>query len=328
MKKTLEKIRTQLRIQIDSSDNQAKIISLVLAITLWGYIFNLKTGELTFRVSLESRNVPRGMMVLDMKPESVLVKIEGKKELMKNLSSRNLRAVVDLSREKEPGEKFIPVIVEQKGIPEGINVIAGKNKARVILDEFSKKTVRIVPRTTGTSPKGSFIGKIDVEPDTVTISGPKSEIKGIDFIFTSQVNITGINKKIEQQVGLDTEKLKSVTLNVAQVKVSVSVINYGDLLSMPIPLEIAGARDGFSYTLVNPTVKVYYKYSGTREISARDFRGVVNVSTVAVKKLKPQKDGTYNVQEVKLSVDTRGKIDGLEIVSFTPGQTEIKIEKK
>jgi hypothetical protein len=92
----------RLKALFSTRDFLPKMVCLALSIVLWAYISESKVGELTFRVPVVYRNLPTNTMVSFIADKTVPVIIRGRKEDLKNLQVKNIRAIVDF-RNARPG---------------------------------------------------------------------------------------------------------------------------------------------------------------------------------------------------------------------------------
>lgn len=74
-----------------------KIIALAFAIALWFLVIGEKKVEVSFRIPLELKNLPKDMMIIGESVREIEVTILGSKKLLQKLSPAQLMASVDLS---------------------------------------------------------------------------------------------------------------------------------------------------------------------------------------------------------------------------------------
>src|SRR6056297_1596746 len=85
---------------VNSHDLIPKLISLLLAVILWAYIVSTQVGEVKFNIPVEYRNLPKSLIVLEKEPPLISVVFKGKKDLLRNINTKNIKAYVNLKNPK------------------------------------------------------------------------------------------------------------------------------------------------------------------------------------------------------------------------------------
>ncbi len=85
-----------------------KLLSLLVAFLLWLNITSMQKARAEFYVPVEIRNIPDNVVIIRVKPDKVLVTIEGYKNVVSNLDVSDIKAYVDGSPIK-PGTNILKV---------------------------------------------------------------------------------------------------------------------------------------------------------------------------------------------------------------------------
>jgi len=93
-------------------------------------------------------------------------------------------------------------------------------KAR--LDETASKVVPLRPVITGEPEPGYRVISVDLDPETITISGLKTEIKKIRELKTEPVDITGLNRALMEEIGIDLSRA-NVKIDREKVQITITV---------------------------------------------------------------------------------------------------------
>ncbi len=99
-----------------------KLLALAFAAALWFFVVGEREDEVGFLISANFTDVPQGMMVVDVVPATVEVRLVGAKTLLQDISPTELNASLDLSKVGE-GINSIPVDVGNVSAPRGVKVI-------------------------------------------------------------------------------------------------------------------------------------------------------------------------------------------------------------
>ena len=116
------------------TDNwQLKLLSLAVALVLWGVVVNAEKSEMVFAAPVEFLEVPDGFEVAQGRPDTVDVRVRGLRLALSRLSGEDLRAVVNLSGAKA-GESTLRLLPEHVHAPFGVHVLrVTPSRIRVVL---------------------------------------------------------------------------------------------------------------------------------------------------------------------------------------------------
>jgi YbbR domain-containing protein len=68
------------------------------------------------------------------------------------------------------------------------------------------RTVRLVPRVEGSPAPGYSIGKISVNPTTVSVQGDHETVAQLEYLNTAPVNVEGATQTVEQEVPVEVPR--------------------------------------------------------------------------------------------------------------------------
>ncbi|HPI89269.1 MAG TPA: CdaR family protein [Spirochaetota bacterium] len=313
---------------IRDKDFLAKVVCLALAMFLWAYISSTKTSELKFKVPLEIINLPAYLTIAEMPEKTIELTIEGKKELVKAVSTRSVRAVVDLKKPRVNISARYPVEIIRTQIPESITLTSGVKKISLTVERKIEKRVRVIPKIVGNVPEGYVIGKYSVEPEFIMISGARSLVENTESLFTSNISIEGETDQIVREVEINRDNLTNIDTSENEVKVTIPLLQYSSLLSMELPITIRNMKKNFRYTLKKDKITLYLKTPGNVKITPELFVVYVDAGTIDLKNYKQNPKGFRKVEEIGINVLFKDEIDEVEIVSHTPQKVMVKVTAK
>ncbi len=306
----------------------AKVASLLLSVALWAYLANSKTGDISFRIPIITSNLPDNMVVTDISNKSVIAVLQGRKEYLKNVNVKSIRAVVNLSKPVVGKALDYPVEIIKNEVPVSIKVIVKKKTVNILVEKKIAKNVAVIPRIIGKVTEGRVIGKYSVDPETIIIKGSKSIVSGINHIYTKNISVDGMLEDIDRIVELEKDPETNVIYSETKVRVTIPIIDYGNLLSLSVPVKLLKQGNQYRYEVVNSRVKVYIKIVGKKRVFPEDISVTVDVSPARLK--KEMKNIGEEAVTVKLPV-TAGFVnlrEGMEIITIVPETVEVKISKK
>ena len=138
----------------------AKILALVIAVILWGYVMNDQNPsiESTYTVQLDVVNAPEGYKITK-DAASVKLRVRGPRLLFVSASESDFKAYVDLSKVEE-GKHAVKV---QTVLPQGFELVEAKpDMVTFTLDRIVQKTMKAEFIVTGSTAPGTTLSLIHI----------------------------------------------------------------------------------------------------------------------------------------------------------------------
>jgi len=179
-----------------------KIISLVVAVFMWLYVTGKAnpTSETVINVPLETRSLANDLVIED-KPATVNVRVEGKKQVIENLTSRDIRAVIDL-RDAHFGKNSLPVEIHT---PQNVDMVAVEpREVSIAIDEISDSQFPVTINFTGRPAPGHITLEPVINPSQVIIAGPRNALNKIERAFVN-VDINGVTQNVLENLPVKVE---------------------------------------------------------------------------------------------------------------------------
>lgn len=175
--------------EIFKKDITIKILSLFAAIMFWIYVYNIDVNPYTSQtvtVPIKSINssalIDKDIMLDSKLPESVEVKVSGRKKALEKLKENEIKAVVDYEKIKSVDDKTLPIVItcNKKGVTVD-NSYTGYSVdislSRLKGDTFA---IEIVPNIT--FKQGYKKLKITIVPDTCKLEAEEAIIDSVDVV--------------------------------------------------------------------------------------------------------------------------------------------------
>lgn len=203
-----------------------KILSVVLAMSLWFFVTYRGQSEIVIDVPLEFKNIPKNLELLRQNTKKVSLNISGHERLLKALSPMDVRVFVDLSNAKK-GETVYYLDKDNIVIPRTIKVLRIEpTSVKVTLDESTSRIVPVRAYLIGSPETGYKVKSIDVRPSFVEVEGAKTEVARIALLRTEPIDITGIDSNMAQNVRINTNG-RNIRTKVSEVTVKITVERTG-----------------------------------------------------------------------------------------------------
>ncbi|MCP4130450.1 MAG: YbbR-like domain-containing protein [bacterium] len=312
-------------------DYLAKAACLLCSVALWLYISTTKTGEVKFRIPINIKNLPAKMIVSKQTRKHVVVVLSGKKEQLSNVEVKNIKPYVSLKRPRvDKLTKYsIQLELVKREFPADVKIALTEKTVDIMVEKKSVKKVKIIPKITGTVKEGCIIGRKKILPEYVEISGAKSVIDKIDYIYTEDVSIDNESSDVVQSVELNKEGFNNnIHIKDTVIKVVVPIMEYGELYSLEVPVIIRNVTSDYRYRVVTPYVKVYMKSSEDKKIVVDDIDAFVNIGPVNVKALMAKMKTVKIRKELPVHIVLKNSVTDVEIVSVTPDKIMLEVEKR
>ena len=170
-----------------------KILSLLIATGLWLAISpDQELAEVEVRVPIEFQHVPPHLEISSVTIPEAQIRVRGPERLIRSLRSTDLHAEIELGDAK-PGERTFDLTAQQIRLGRELNVVqVVPGQVHLSFDTRLTREVEIHPRVTGNFLEGEQIAKVLVEPERISITGPRHHVEMVDAATTDPVDVSGI----------------------------------------------------------------------------------------------------------------------------------------
>jgi YbbR domain-containing protein len=169
-----------------------KILSLLLATGLWLAISpDQELAEVAVRVPIEFQHVPPHLEISSITIPEAQIRVRGPERLIRGMRAADIHAELELGDAK-PGERTFDLTAQQIRHDRELHVVqVVPGQVHLSFDTRLTREVEIHPRVTGNFVEGEQIGKVVVDPQTVSITGPRHHVEMVDAATTDPVDASG-----------------------------------------------------------------------------------------------------------------------------------------
>lgn len=245
-------------------DMVVRIISLILAVAIWATVssdVNAPKPRRMDGVPLVQIGLAKGFQITSI-PATVTIDVSGPSKTIDKLQSSDLKATVDLTAIKEPGNYELPVDVV---LPPGSNLTLTNAPGRISIGVDQRLDMTLRPQISPLLPVLDGDRRVEVKQPAqdVTVSGLSPQMARVDRVL-GDLDPAAVDKSGERLVRLraadaNGQDLKGVTITPDQVSVQVTVTPLGPGRMLPVRLQWTGvAPDAYTvtYDLAPKQVKV------------------------------------------------------------------------
>ncbi len=187
----------------------AKLVSLILAIGLWYYAVGEEGIEVTRSIPVEIKVEQENMRVVGKPVRVVMMTLQAPRSLLANLASGELKAEHVIKKIESPGDYSFRVEPRDIQLPsEKIRVVKIDPEVIVVkIDEIIVQKLEVEPVFLGEPAIGYRLdlNKIQMDPRSVLVEGPKSQLEKMTKIKTQPIDVVGRVRSFRKTVRLMEE---------------------------------------------------------------------------------------------------------------------------
>ena len=232
-----------------------KLISLLLALTLWLFVGGEDRIDKNVMVPIEIINLPRNLVISNQFKKEIEVSVSGPRSLILEMGNRSVTRQIDLST-ATPGTMVIENSNQHIPVPRGVTVQRVQPSSIILsLDKLVQKELAITPRTTGRLAAGYYLKALNTDPDLITITGPQTILAQVEELFTRAISLEGLQNSTQLQIPLQLDaniiELIGETSVTADLQIALETTTRS-LEKVPVVL----VEGGENWTIEPPTVKI------------------------------------------------------------------------
>lgn len=235
----IDKIRKSI-----SNNSVAKLVSIFIALVLWIIIASSQgtLGKLPGKIQIKTINIADNMVaVYDQK--EVEVELLADAGIWEELSASKFSAYLDLAG---LGEGTYELDVQVTTTVDNVQIVRkSPNKVLVSIEKLISKDVSINTKVEGVAAEGLVAGNIELEPSTVTVSGPESTIQKITEA-SAPILLNGEKSDLEKIVSVvaysdNGEIIENVIFSPDQVLAKISIVQASNNKTVGIKVNTYGS---------------------------------------------------------------------------------------
>jgi len=284
------------------------IISFLFSVILWASISLSNDYYATFQVPLKLVDFQQGLTSGSKLPEKVSIKVKGKgwKLVTAKLGSESEYVV---TANGDTGKRYINLsnyLSENQWLSSDVEVIdISPDTLTFNIEKITSKKLKIEPDVEVSFRDGyGFATPVTVQPDSVVVHGPVSELKNMNTVPTVPIKLENLSDKLDMKINLDkkngmsfSENSVLVTLNVQRIVDKVIEDVPVNILDVPADREVVLLPNKISIGL-HGGIDILGKLTGD------DLRAYVNYRDVVLDTLggiipKLESPGNVSVQYIK-----------------------------
>lgn len=199
-----------------------KLFSLAFASGLWLLVnAGERDTEKTLVVPIELRSLSPQLVIVGPRTDYVDLRVSGPRTLLGRLNSKKI--TLDLTGVR-PGPASFRLGADRLNLPRGVKLTRiSPSQIDMEIAELLRRTVPVRLDIQGKPPRGYEVKAVEVQPDTVEVSGPAPQVEKIEAVTTEPIDMSRATQPIARTLELRGPKEEQVSYNQEQVHARIDV---------------------------------------------------------------------------------------------------------
>lgn len=259
-----------------------KLLSLALALALWVAVTGIGVIVQDVTVPVEI-SLGESYTLIGAKPTVATVRLRGPETLLRGIDRSGMELLIDLG-ETSTGERTVQLSENNLvGRPRGLE-LTGITPDRLTLqvDWKSRRPLPVVPSLLDQPPEGYAFYSARMVPDTLTVEGPRSEVRALNRLRTDPISLEGRTQPFMARVGAvpESPEIRVVESQLLEAHIEVDVAPV-DAAFDAVPVVLAGQVHEAAATPSSIEVVLSGPPALLERIRPGQIRAIVDVSELA-----------------------------------------------
>lgn len=274
-----------------------KATALLLGSMLWYFVQGEEIVEVHKKIAVNIVVDP-GLVVKGSKVRYLEATIKGPRVLQSYYISQSVEAQLMIPKGKMGAQEFRIEKHMIEGWNPKLDIVIHDPIVSIFIDQKISRSITLKAMTQGLPGSGMTVEKIELKPNSVMVTGPKSEIDKTPEISTLPLDVSGLKASQSMESGLILDSAKGLTASpervTAQIQLGESRVNR-QFISIPLSLEGASKSTAYSPKFVSIVLQGTKK--SIEAVERKEIQAFVDAS-----ELPP---GSHHRRiQVKIPVDT------------------------
>jgi YbbR domain-containing protein len=291
-----------------------RVLAVLLAAGLWMFVnAGQRAAPIELPVPVSYRLLPPGLVITNDPPAVVKVEVTGPRTLLSLLDAERLTLRLDLKgiATGKTEFKITPAMFE---VPRQTTVTRiSPSQISLDVDRLLRRDIPVRLVVRGEPARGYNVTSVDVEPPTISVSGPSEIVAPLRSAETEPVEVTGAAEDIEAPARI-INPAAQVTLGRSEVVAKVSIAEVITDREFKA-IEVAVHDPEYKYSLSDKKVNVTLR-GPEAKLSSLDLKGLVYVDAKGV---------APGAHELPLKVELP---DGLQLVRQSRDKVRLRIYRE
>lgn len=287
------------------------IIAALFGVMAWASVSLREQYVVTVTAPFVLEDIPDGWAVRSPLPPSMQLRFRGDGWRLATMLMGGVPRLVFSAGTLLPGNKPITFndVAERVLLTPGIQLLDVKpDSVRIDLDRSVRKRVPVVLDCIASFREGyGQVGPTSVAPDSVTITGAESLLRGVESWKTEHRAFENLRAPLDASVPLTPPGAHVFAFSAPSVRVSIWVEPFAEKVFSGIPVDVTGVPPNREVILIPPRIELVVR------------AGIKQLSTLS------QPDFHVSASYARIAADSTGAVDaevaappGVQVVSKRP----------
>lgn len=177
-----------------------KVLAVAIGLFLWTVARGSSNVERGFDIPVTVHGLADELVVVNQGVDAVNVRVSGSMVALRNIQPETFEYALDVSGAK-PGRADYEVDLTRFEFPSGSRVVS-RSPAEISMtfERRATRPVKVRADVEGRPAQGYRIGRIDITPPRVRITGARSEVLRLSEVVTEMIDVTGATGTLEREV--------------------------------------------------------------------------------------------------------------------------------
>ncbi len=257
-----------------------KAIAVGIATLLWIAVGGEKIVERSLQAPLQIENQPDAIELVGEAPGVINVRVRGTSTSLGRLTTGDVKAVLDVATAR-PGRNLFHIGPGLVSAPFGVEVsYAGPSTVTLNFERQLTRTVPVKPDVEGEAAPGYEVREVTVEPATVEVIGPESELRNLVGAVTEPIELKASAAPIRERVAIAVIDSEARLRTPQEALVTIDIQPVRTEREIPgVPVRMQQLQADQRAQAAPPTVSVTVRGDGDalRALGAGDVEASVDV---------------------------------------------------
>lgn len=256
------------------------VVSLALSFFLWLALAGQDTSTTELSVPLELVNMPANLAVKSELPTSVTVQVLANTAQLRFLSDRKLRVWINAASARE-GYNAFPVDANTLDLARGVQV---RRISPPVIEfeavQTANKVLPLKPTVSGTVNPAYRVRALIIEPDQVTVQGPREILDSLTELSTNPIPLEGLTRDTNLTVtpALSPESDPGLSITPREIKVSITLEERtleDTFAGLPVEIDFKNGGGRADNLILEPSqaeITLSWPPARVRAVTAEDVR--------------------------------------------------------
>lgn len=176
------------------------LLSMLISLALWGMAHGTSSIERSVDVPIVFHDVSDSVVITGQSTNEVNVRVLGSRAALRNMSQARIEFPLSL-QDAQPGTAIFEVDESLIELPRGARIVSrSPANVEVSVEIKGRKALKVIANVDGDPAPGYAVGRVEVVPRRVWITGAHSEVVRLSEVATETIDMSGATEAVERRV--------------------------------------------------------------------------------------------------------------------------------